>query len=218
MKHSKQIQAFLFLLLMTGALLKAQNDTTFLLFPAFEDATVKMKNGQTEKTKLNYNTILEEMIFNKNGNVNSLGNIDQIDTVIIGQRIFVPFDKVFYELLVDGPATLYVEHKSKAVAGNNMAGYAGGSETGASSNYSSLATADHTYKLKLPDNYHIMNMTVYWLKWGNEYYKANNGSQVRKIFPEHSKEIQQYIKKNDLNPRKEDDLITLIKKCNELIR
>ena len=59
MRHFKLLQTLLLLLLTTTTtLLKAQNDTTFLLFPTYEDATVKMKHGQTAKTKLNYNTIL----------------------------------------------------------------------------------------------------------------------------------------------------------------
>lgn len=177
-----------------------------------------MKDGHTELALMNYYTLSEEMIFYKNGVKLALDSIEKIDTVYLDSRIFIPHDKVFYELLVKGPVSLYVQHKSNPVAGGNPSGYGESTETGASRNMSSLTNSVRTYKFKLPDDYHVIDASLFWIKIKDKYYKANNSSQIRNIFPDKSKEIKEYVKVNKLDLRKTDDLIRLVVRCNEFNR
>ena len=203
---------------LTEAWLQAQNDSTHYVLPQFEIGKVIMKDGHTEVALMDYNTITEEMIFYKDGVKLALDSLEKIDTVYLDSRIFIPHDKVFFELLVKGPVSLYMQHKSNPVAGGNPSGYGGSTETGASRNMTSISNSVETYKLKLPDDYHLLDATLFWIKIKDKYYKANSSSQIRNIFPDKSKEIKEYIKVNKLDLRKTEDLIRLVVKCNEFNR
>lgn len=203
---------------LTGFRVQAQTDTSHYVLPEFAIGSVKMKDGHRETAVMDYNKLTEEMIFEKNGILLALDSLEAIDTVYLDSHIFVPHQKVFYELLVRGPVSLFVQHKCNLLAAGNPSGYGGKSETGASRNLSSLTSTGRAYKLSLPSDYHVTDATQYWMRKSGIYYKCNTVSQVSKAFPDKSKEIKEYVKTNKLDIRKTNDLIKLILKCNELAR
>jgi len=198
------------------------SDTTHYVFPEFKLGAVKLKSGTTELAMMDYNKLTEEMIFEKSGVMLALDSIQTIDTVTIESRIFIPHVlphlNNFYELLVKGPVSLFVQHKCIPVAAGNPSGYGGTTETGASSNVSSLPNSGRLYKLKLPAEYHVTDATQFWITRNGNYYKANSVSQVLKAFPGKSKEIKQFIKEKKINIKEIEDRVALIVKCNEFIR
>lgn len=198
--------------------IQAQNDTSYFLFPEFVPGSVKMKDGRTEVAMMNYNKITEEMIFEKEGIKLAFDSLQTIDTVYIESRIFIPHIKVFYELLVMGRVSLFVQNKCNPVDPGDPSGYGGKTETGAVRNLSSISNSVHTYKFELPNNYYILDATLYWITRNNIFYKANTSSQITKVFPEKSKEIKQFIKDHKLDLKNTTDLIALIVKCNEFVR
>ncbi len=211
----------LFLLLTaycTDTQIQAQNDTTYYIFPELVQGSVKMKDGRIEVAMMDYNKITEEMIFEKDGVKLALDSLQTIDTVYIESRVFIPHIKVFYELLVKGKVSLFVQNKCNLVDSGDPSGYGGKTETGAVRNLSSVTNSVHTYKFKLPNNYYVTNATLFWIARNNTFYKANSSSQIMKVFPEKSKEIKQFIKDHKLDLKNTDDLITLIIKCNEFVR
>jgi hypothetical protein len=220
-KPNSNIAVFLLLLFLASfsaeSLLQAQDDSTHYVLPEFGVGKVILKDGHTETALMNYNTLTEEMIFYKDGIMLALDSLEKIDTVYLGSRIFIPHNKVFYELLVRGPVSLFVQNKTNPINAGKPSGYGESTETGAATNYSSLTNSVHTYKLKLPEGYHVMDATLYWIKKNNTYYKANNSSQIRKIFPGRSSEIKEYIKSNKLDLKKSYDLVRLVVKCNEFV-
>jgi hypothetical protein len=197
---------------------QAQKDTARYIFPEFAIGSVKMKNGQTEFALMNYNQLTEEMIFEKDGVKLALDSLETIDTITIESRIFVPYRKIFFELLVNGPVSLFVQHKCNPIAAGNPSGYGETTETGAAKNVSSLSYPGMPLqKLKLPGDYHITDDSQFWIRRNGTFYKSNTGSQIIKVFPEKAKEIKHFIKENNLNLKNTNDLITLIVKCNEFI-
>jgi hypothetical protein len=200
----------------------AQSDTALLsthyVLPDFVSGLVKMKSGLTEVAMMNYNKLTEEMIFDKAGVKLALDSLVAIDTVHIDSRIFVPHGKIFYEVLVIGQVSLFKQHKCNLIPAGNPSGYGGSSETGASRNLSSLTSTGRAYKLKLPGDYHVTDASQFWIRKGDTFYRANTGAQIAKIFPEKGKEIKQFIKQKKLNLNNTVDLVTLIIKCNELVR
>jgi hypothetical protein len=200
----------------------AQSDTALFeshyVLPDFMEGYVKMKNGRIETAFMDYNKLTEEMIFAKNGTLLALDSLEIIDTVSIESRKFVPHQKVFYEVLVKGPVSLFVQHKCNLIPAGQPAGYGGTTETGASRNLTSLTTSGRAYKLKLPRDYHVTDAPQYWMRKNGIFYKANTAGQITKGFPEKSKEIKQYIKVNKLDLKDPKDLVTLIVKCNEFAR
>jgi hypothetical protein len=195
---------------------QAQKDTARYVFREFAIGEVKMKNGQTDFALMNYNELTEEMIFKKDGGILAIDRLETIDTITIESRIFVPHQKIFLELLVKGPVSLFVQHKCNPIPAGNPSGYGEATETGASKNISVLSYNGRPLnKLKLPSDYHITDETQFWIRRDGAFYKSNTGSQIIKVFPGKAKEIRHFIKENNLNLKNTNDLITLIVKCNE---
>lgn len=201
---------------------QAQSDTALFesqyLSNDFAVGSVKMKDGRTELALMNYNKLTEEMIFVKDGARLALDSLEMIDTVYIESRVFLPHEKVFYELLVKGPVSLFIQHKCDLIEAGNPSGYGGKTETGAARSLSSFSNSVQTYRLKLPDEYHVKDATKFWITRKNEFYKANSSTQIIKVFPEKSKEIKLFIKEKKLDLTNTYDLVTLIVKCNEFAR
>jgi hypothetical protein len=186
--------------------------------PAFVKGTVKLKNGRSEVAIMDYNKLTEEMIFDKDGTRLALDSLEKIDTVYLDEHTFVPHDKVFYEVLVKGRVSLFEQNKCNLLAAGYPAGYGTTSETGASRSVSMLTNSGRAYMLHLPRDYHVTDASQFWIRKGGNYYKANNASQIIKVFPDKSKEIRQYIKVNNLDLKNPADVVKLIVKCNEFAR
>jgi hypothetical protein len=207
---------------LTDTQVLAQSDTanfvSHYVLPAFVKGTVKMKNGRTEVAMMDYNKLTEEMIFDKEGTKLALDSIEKIDTVYLEAHTFVPHDKVFYELLVKGKVSLFEQDKCNLLAAGNPAGYGGTTETGVSRSVSMLTNSGRAYMLHLPRDYHVTDASQFWIRKDGNYYKANNASQIIKVFPEKSKDIRQFIKAHNLDLKNPADAVTLIVKCNEFAR
>jgi len=193
------------------------NTSKHYVLPEFIIGSVKMKDGHSEHAVMNYNQLTEEMIFDKDGVVLALDSIMKIDTVNLDSRLFIPYGKVFYEVLVRGKVSLYKQHKCNLLATGNPSGYGGVTETGASRNVASM-TSYRSFKLELPRDYHITDASLYWINIKGEFFKANTSSQIRKAIPEKSGEIKNYIKIKKLDLSKIADLVDLIVKCNEFVK
>lgn len=85
--------------LLQANLLSAQNEPGVALshyvFPEFREGVVKKKSGAENKALLNYNSITQEMIFDKDNQKYALSEINTIDTVYIDKTKFIPVDSAF---------------------------------------------------------------------------------------------------------------------------
>ncbi len=213
---------FLVIPYLTENRLLAQSDTanfvSHYVLPAFVKGTVKMKDGRIEAAMMDYNKLTEEMIFDKDGTKLALVSIEKIDTVYLDTHRFVPHEKVFYEVLVKGRVSLFEQDKCNLLAAGNNSGYGGTTETGVSRSVSMLTNSGRAYMLHLPRDYHVTDASQFWISRSGKYYKANNASQIIKVFPGKSKEIRQFIKVNNLELKNPVDVVKLIVKCNEFVR
>jgi len=196
---------------------KSEPISTHYVLPEFEKGIVRMKNGHTEEAIVNYNMISEEMIFEKGTTRLAMDKIETIDTVYLGSRKFVPFEKYFLEILLEDRVSLFIRHKLNILQSGSPAGYGGTTETGAAHSISYLVGSGSLYKLQLPSEYHLTDASQFWIKKESSFFRIGTERQILDIFPEKSKEIKQFMRQNKINLRKEKDMITLINKCNELL-
>lgn len=215
-----KILLFTILFFLSTSCLKAQSQTeppkTYYVFPKFLKGLIKMKNGHNDALIMNYNMLTEEMIIEKKGIRLAISNIGNVDTVDIENRKFVPYDKGFYEIAVNAPITLFIQHKCKLIPAGQPSGYGGTSQTSATTSISSLSSSGGYYNLDVPDNYTISNVTQFWIRKDQTFYMANSERQVLKIFLEKAAEVKQIIKQYKLDVKKISDLTILVKKCNEM--
>ena len=85
------------------------------IFPEFTQGVVLMKNGIRNEALLNYNSLTEQMIFEKKGKKLAIGmnELGFVDTVFVKDRKFIALNGVFVELLSQSKWDLYIEHECK---------------------------------------------------------------------------------------------------------
>jgi hypothetical protein len=98
------------------------------LFPDFTTGKVKMKNGSSQSIVLNYNTVSEKMVYEKDDKLYDMISTELMDTVFVQNSKFVPVGQVFYEVLLEAPVSLFVQHKGDLLPPGAPAGYGGTSD------------------------------------------------------------------------------------------
>jgi len=186
------------------------------LFPEFTAGTVRMKNGSVQHAEMNYNTLAERMIFRQNGRLMEMTELDRIDTVILQNCRFVPFEKVFYEVLFNGPISLFVQNRTDLKSVGRPSAYGTTSQTVGPTSVSRLYLENNTFKMKVPEGYKIVPSPFYWIRKEGVMYKFQTERQFLKIFPGKENEIQKLIDQQKLDMKDKEDLKILAKYCNEL--
>jgi hypothetical protein len=188
------------------------------LFPDFTSGVIKLKTGQSHTQKINYNTITEKMVFEKDVQLMDITSIETIDTVFLQKRIFVPINQSFYEVLVNAPVALFIQHKSDLMEQGSPSGYGGTSQTSAISVFSIINTDGRTFNLEIPPDYYIKYSPVYWIRKGNILSSFLNMRQLLNIFSEENSEIKKFIKENHIKIENRDGLVRLVSFYNESIK
>ena len=182
------------------------------LFPEFIQGKVKLKNGGEANTLLNYYIVSQEMIFEQQGNRLVLAELETIDTVLIAGRKFIPVEKVFCEVLTTTSVSLLAKHSASLIHGGAPVSY--GDKSNFATSLSDISSAGRVYGLKLPDNYTTLPRTEYFLKKKGKYYEANNIKQILRVFPGKEDAIKEFITSNNIDLKKQEDLVKLILFCN----
>ena len=137
------------------------------LFPDFSLGKVRMKNDKLQSIMLNYNTVSEKMVFERGGNLYDMVNIEMVDTVFVQESKFVPVGKVFYEVLLIAPISLFIQHKGELLSPGTPAGYGGTSQVSNTKQLTSVQLSTGYYNLKLPQDYIVKADRVYWIRKDN---------------------------------------------------
>jgi len=183
------------------------------LFPEFSTSTIKMKIGTDRILILNYNIVTEKMVFFQKNQVFDLVNPETVDTAILNNRKFIPVDKVFYEVIIERPISLFIEHKGKIMEPGKPAAYGGTSQVSSSNYVSNIQMNSSVYNLKLPGDLIIKTESVFWIIINGNKYNFVNERQFDKIFQGKEKEIRSFIKSNHLKFENPLDVKKLVQFC-----
>jgi hypothetical protein len=186
------------------------------LFKDFAKSEIKLKRGESQTQMMNYNKVTEKMIFTRDNQYYELTNAEIVDTIFLNDCKFVPVGKTFYEVLADGPATLFIQHKSSLLPAGKQVGYGGTSQIASADYLSSVKLQGGQYNLPLPSDYIVNDGAVYWIRKGDIWSDFNNEKQFLKIFPVNSVQIKDFIRKNRIKFDKPDNLVKLVMFCNTL--
>ncbi|MGE0079557.1 MAG: hypothetical protein AB7S48_16980 [Bacteroidales bacterium] len=204
---------FTFCILLTSSYAQIKTiEVSHYLFPEFTDGTILMKTGTKNEASLNYNSITEEMVFDKNGNKLAIANsmYTSIDTIYIKDKKFILLNDKFLEQVHASKYTLLVEHKCDLSAPSKPSAYGGESNSSASTSYTSLATNGMVYELALPSGYKVKPFINYWLKVDGTGNKFSNLKQLIKLFPDKKVSIKTFIKENNVEYNNQESIIKLI--------
>jgi len=184
------------------------------MFNGFIPGTVKKKSGEKISVALNYNTLTEEMIFTKDSLVYTLEQLEDIDTVYLAGRIFVPNNNFFYEKATNTPVALFIEHKSTVLSPSKDLGYGIKSQLGLVVSPAQVAGGNRAFNLKQPDDFKLASRTTYWINKGSQYVQLHGQKSVQAAFPAKADAIKDFVKVNKIKFDNDDDMIKLINFCN----
>lgn len=186
------------------------------LFGEFSKGIVKMKNGQVQTILMNYNIVTEKMVFIRDEKYYDLANPELVDTVFLSGSRFIPAAKVFYEVLVSDPISLFIQHKGNLLPAGKPAGYGGTSQVSASTSLSSITLSSGQYNLKLPSDYIVSSTPLFWIRRDNEMYSFETEKQFLKLFPDKEGIIKAYMKENRLKFSRPENLATIVRYISTL--
>ena len=202
----------------------AQNDKgnslPQFLFPAFSRGTIVLKTGERFSAMLNYNMVDAIMVSKIDEIYRSANNPSVFDTIYLQNRIFVPVEKTFYELLAAGPANFYLEHKSSYTPVGNSIGYGAKSKSVGPTVYKRFEYSiyNEPVSVDLPPNVEVTPNSTYWVSKDKKMEKFNTEKQLLKLFPEKGNQLKDFIRKENLNLKNREDIIKVGIYCNTLLK
>jgi len=223
MKYLYSLLVFI-LLIITGLLssacaqTKPDGSAPQFLFSDFTMSKVRMRNGQIQSVVLNYNTVSEKMVYEKDNNLYDMVNTEMIDTVFLQDGRFVPFGKLFYEVLLEAPVALFVQYKGELLPPGTPAGYGGTSQVSNTKLLSTVQLSSGYYNLKLPADYTVKVDQVYWIRKDSNMYSFVNERQFVKLDPGNTEEIKKYIKQARIKFDRLSDMVKLLSHYNEMVK
>ena len=207
---------YLFLLLMSCYILCATAQVSrpvqlvHYALDSFSAGKVLMKSGSTSEQQLNYNLVTGEMIFQQNGRFMAIASPQEVDTVYVSNRKFVPAGEHFYEWLTGHDPTLFEEYTCSVKEPGAETGF-GKTNTSATASMNTLVKSGGAYELKLPDDFKVIPSHNFWIRKDGKLFKVNNAQQMGKAFPDKKDWIGDWMKKNNASFSKQEDLINLVK-------
>lgn len=213
--YYRVFRAVLVLMLLIIALnLQAQLDTVSnpaqFVFPEFSVGVVKMKTGEKVILNLNYNILTEKMVFKQKNKIYDIVNPNTIDTVYIHEVKFVPMGKVFYEVLVSGPSSLFYQHAGNLKKPSRPAAYGGTTEVSSSTYINNLPLGNDVYRMEKNKEVVVEDKSVIWIRKNNLMYAVTDKKHLFAALTDKKEELKQYIRKNEVkidNPYQMTDLI-----------
>ncbi|MFT3702892.1 MAG: hypothetical protein QM802_11000 [Agriterribacter sp.] len=177
---------------------------------SFAAGKVLLKSGVTSNQQLNYNLVTNEMIFNNKGTYLAIANPENVDTVFMAGRRFIPVGNSFYEFLGGTANPLFVEHTCTIKEEGTPTGF-GNTTTTAATPLRSLMKDNLAYQLKLPDGYEVIPKHTYYIYKNGQYNKVNNEQQWIHLFPAKKDAIKTFVKNSNISFSKQADLLLLLK-------
>jgi hypothetical protein len=181
------------------------------LFPEFTNGTVLMKSGVRNDTLLNYNSLTEEMLFVRNGKTLAIINLDKIDTVFIENRIFIPMQKKFAEVVYHNNFDLYALNKASVIDPGKPSAYGGTSHTSAITPLSSFVSGGQTYDLKVPEGSETREYVEYYLKQDGQTNIFLSIRQLSKLYKGKKSQLYKFVRENRVTYEDQESLVELIR-------
>jgi hypothetical protein len=165
---------------------------------------------------MNYNTVTEEMIYQNNGRMLAVDQLESIDSISMDGHIFIPFGNKFYEQIFQGKVPLFVQHKTNLSPAGKPVGYGGTSQTAAVTSIKNISTTGGIYELKLPEDLIVTDASLYWIIWNNKMESFLNDRQLLRIIPEKKNDLKMFIREHKINFKKIEDMVLLMSYLNKL--
>ena len=192
-----------------------------LLFPQFESGYVVFKKGSRTQAQLNYNMLIQAMLFlDKDKNIMELADIQSILVVVIGERRFFPISSkgMFYEEVNAGEGSFFIQHRAVMISQGKAAAYGGYSQTSSVTSIGSIQGGSIESQgtlgvvgmgrtdLKVDEKFKMRRECGYFIKSGNSYKRFISAKTLGKLFKGQASKIEEFAKEQSINFTKQEDV------------
>ena len=187
------------------------------IFPDFQNGRVLMKNMPEVKCQLNYNFMLDEVLFiDENGEKKALANPEDVLLIYIGNRMFIPSSKGYYEVIERGEVSLVYKWTCNIREKGKEGALGVTTDAPSVVQMNQMSFDARQWKLDV-DNEAVVSVEVIpYLKINSKYVSVKGEKDFFKVLPRKKQEIKEYVKLNPVDFKKEADLRRLTKYCNSL--
>lgn len=227
----KDIRVFIIMLLSLTAFSQAmaQKDQSFRInsvrsdstrlyrsvyqYPEFTNGRILFKNGHFASAFVNYNKLSGQMLFiNPDHDTLEFANPESIEWVAISNDTFHFFDKTFIQLMThycDG-INLYKKETIRYNGKEKKSGYGGYSNTTAASSINKVSRENTIEKIGVDENTLYVSTTEYYLTTPTGKYVSPAKKNIEKLFHQQEKKLSEYLQKDKVNYKNEQDLLALL--------
>lgn len=188
------------------------NNLPHFLFPEFREGVVIMKDDKPFSIMLNYNLLEQRLVTELNGTYRYSKDPALIDSVLIGDRVLIPVDDNFFEVISHGRFTFMVQHRATLIEKGNEVGYGVKSQSTGPTQYKRFEMNGYwgnVAYLDIPADGEVKIAPVFWVKQGTSLDKFSNAKQLMKILPGYKPVIQKYIDQEKVNFKSPEDVTRL---------
>lgn len=180
-------------------------------YPQFVYGKVFFRQGDSTVARLNYQRLSDAMQFiDFKGDTLDIAYAGTIKFFRINNDIFY-YDNGYVKLIKDNSTVKLAEKKTLIVTGRNKIGaYDMASPTSAITNYGSLIDHRAIYKLVPREDIILKRKTEYYLGDKYNHFVLANKKNLLRLYSKHDRPITAYLKENDIDFNKREDLEKLI--------
>jgi hypothetical protein len=183
------------------------------LFDHFMPGIVLEKNGTRHQALLNYDANDQSVLFKQDHQNMTLTGLDNLDTVYIGEKKFIPAEDKFYAVATTTEITLLISYTFRSTPISAQTDHNG---TSRQDNMMISNNVSETYlNRRFQAQYAIGFLPRFWLKRGHSLYKANNEKQIAKVFAAREMAINEFVKANKTDFTLEKDVAALVQFCSK---
>lgn len=181
-------------------------------FPAFTKGKVYLKDGEVATARLNFDYFSNVVKYiDEKGDTVQIANTEDVDYITTPMDTFF-VDSKFYEwVATSSKARLAARRVLKLAQKEKVGAYGISSPTQNIVSHGMLLDATN-YKLETNDEYVFSRETTYFISGPKGKFVEANKKNISKMFPK--KDIEEYVKDNNLNLNKEKDLMDLFVYAN----
>lgn len=179
-------------------------------YPSFEAGIIEYKNGKRFKSSMNYNKVLGTIQFiDEKGDTLSMSNEESINFITIGKDIFIYNPICMREMKRDGKVKLF-KREMVRIADKQKIGAFGIPNTSGSIESIDRVDTRLTYnKLDINESLLLTKVSSFYLKYDKNQVVPASKKNFLNLFPKHENSIKEYIKTQNIDFGKEDDLVKL---------
>lgn len=181
------------------------------LYPQFIDGVIFYKSGKAGSARLNYNLLTDEMQFvSPKNDTLTIPAENTIEYMVIGKDSFY-YDKGYLQLTYSDPLVkLAKKQRVKIIGREKIGAYGQSGATSAIDNYDHINTRTGLQKLTVRQDIILGWEDLLYIGDENKQFAIANKKNVLDMLPQYRDIIKDYLKANDVNFKREADMIRLI--------